>query len=209
MNRAVHKNEDLHGNARDSCPVALLLVDVLNDLHFPGNSRLLKSAASLGKNIALLKKRCAKAGIRSIYVNDNRGKWRSDFSVVLTHCLRAESPGLPMVSQVVPEESDYIVLKPKHSAFYATPLDTLLSYLTVKAVILVGLITNACILTTASELYVRDLDVYVPSDCVAAPAKRDHHRALLIMKKSFDVHSTPSTKLDLRKVLKATRRWTV
>ena len=98
MNRAVHKNEDLHGNAPDSCPVALLLVDVLNDLHFPGNSRLLNSAASLGKNIALLKKRCAKAGIRSIYVNDNRGKWRSDFSVVLTHCLRAESPGLPMVS---------------------------------------------------------------------------------------------------------------
>ena len=38
---------------------------------------------------------------------------------------------------------------------------------------------------------------------------RSHHRALLIMKKSFDVHSTPSTKLDLRKVLKATRRWTV
>ena len=30
-----------------------------------------------------------------------------------------------MVSQLIPEASDYIVLKPKHSAFYATPLDTL------------------------------------------------------------------------------------
>jgi hypothetical protein len=100
MNRPVPKNEDLHGNAPDSCPVVLLLLDVLNDLEdFPGNSQLLKSAESLGKNIADLKKRCDKSGIPSIYVNDNRGKWRSDFSVVLSRCLRAASPGLSMVSQ--------------------------------------------------------------------------------------------------------------
>jgi nicotinamidase-related amidase len=110
-----------------------------------------------------------------------------------------------MVSQLIPEASDYIVLKPKHSAFYATPLDTLLSYLKVKTVILAGLITNACILSTAGELYVRDLDVYVPSDCVAAPIKRVHRHALELMKISFDVDTTSSTKLDLRKILKAAR----
>ena len=201
----MHKNEDLHGNVPDSCPVVLLLVDVLNDLDFPGNEQLLKSIASLGKNIAALKIRCQGAGIPAIYVNDNRGKWRSDFSAVLSHCLRPDSPGCPMVSQLIPEASDYIVLKPKHSAFYATPLDTLFSYLKVKTVILAGLITNACILSTASELYVRDLDVYVPSDCVAAPIKRGHHYALELMKISFDVVTTSSTKLNLRKILKSAR----
>jgi nicotinamidase-related amidase len=206
MNRPVRKNQDLHGNAPDSCPVVLLLVDVLNDVDFPGNSQLLKSIASLGKNISALKKRCKDAGIPVIYVNDNRGKWRSDFSAVLSHCLRPDSPGCPMVSQLIPEASDYIVLKPKHSAFYATPLDTLFSYLKVETVILAGLITNACILCTTSELYVRDLDVYVPSDCVAAPMKRAHRDALELMKISFEADTTSSTKLHLRKILKNSRR---
>jgi hypothetical protein len=69
----VHKNEDLHGNVPDSCPVVSL--DVLNDADFPGNKQLLKSIAALGKNIAALKKRCKDARIPAIYVNDNRGKW--------------------------------------------------------------------------------------------------------------------------------------
>jgi len=205
MNRPVRKNEDLHGNAPDSCPVVLLLLDVLNDVDFPGNSQLLKSIDSLGKNICALKKRCKESGIPVIYVNDNRDRWRSDFSVVLSHCLRPDSPGCPMVRQVIPEASDYIILKPKHSAFYATPLDTLFSYLKVKTVILAGLITNACILSTASELYVRDLDVYVPADCPAAPEKRAHRYALELMKKSFHVDTTSSTKLNLRKILKTAR----
>jgi isochorismate hydrolase len=125
MTRSIQKNQDLHGNAPDSCPVILLLLDVMNDLDFPGNSRLVKTAAKLGASIARLKKRCQASGIPSIYVNDNRDKWRSDFSGVLSHCLRPESPGRPLVSQLVPKADDYIVLKPKHSAFYATPLDTL------------------------------------------------------------------------------------
>jgi nicotinamidase-related amidase len=125
MNRPVRKNQDLHGNAPDSYPVALLLLDVLNDVDFPGNSALLKSMRSLGKNISALKKRCKDAAIPVIYVNDNCGKGRSDFSAVLSHCLRPDSPGSPMVRQLIPEAS--VVLKPKHSAFYATPLDTLIS----------------------------------------------------------------------------------
>jgi nicotinamidase-related amidase len=148
--------------------VVLLLVDVLNDVDFPGNEQLLKSIASLGKNIAAFKKRCKDVRIPAIYVNDNRDKWRSDFSPVVSHCLRQDSPGCPTVSQLIPEASDYIALNPKHSAFYATPPDTLFSYLKVKTVILDGLITNAWILSTANELYVRDLDIHVPSLCNCA-----------------------------------------
>jgi len=63
-----------------------------------------------------------------------------------------------MVEKLIPEASEYIVLKPKHSAFYATPLDTLISYLKTKTIILAGLTTSACILLTAGEIYVRDLN---------------------------------------------------
>src|SRR3982074_946768 len=149
MNSNTHKNRNLHGNVPDMCPAALLLVDVINDLDFPRNSHLLKVAPRLRKNIAPLKLRCKKVGIPSIYANDNRDRWRSDFSAVLSHCMKPGAPGREFVKRLLPDETDYLVLKPKHSAFYATPLDTLLSYLGVKTIILVGLTTNACVLMTA------------------------------------------------------------
>jgi nicotinamidase-related amidase len=202
MNPNTRKNQNLHGNTPDSCPVALLLIDVINDLDFPGNSRLLKKAPQLGKNIAELKMRCRKAGIPAIYANDNRGRWRSDFSKVLTHCTQRDSPGRTFVTRLIPDDTDYLVLKPKHSAFYATPLDTLLSYLEVKTVILVGLTTNACILMTAGEAYVRDLNIYVPPECVAALNDTTHKNALQLMKTSFNVKTVRGKQIDLRKLVR-------
>lgn len=193
--------DDLHGNAPDRCPFALLLIDVLNDLDFPQNEELVRMAASLGGHIAALKQRCRNAGIPTIYVNDNHGKWRSDYNAVLHHCLRPDSQGRSMVEQLVPEPDDYIILKPKHSAFYATPLETLLEYIGVRGVVVAGITTNACVMITASDLYVRDFRLFVPSDCVGALTQEDQHQALQMMEKNFAADSMPSKKLDLSTVL--------
>ena len=115
------RDDDLHGNAPDESEVVLLLIDVINDLSFPDSKELVRQSAALAKAIANLKKRCKKLGIPAIYVNDNRGRWRSDFSAVLRHCLHPQSPGREMTELLVPEPDDYIVLKPKHSPFYASP----------------------------------------------------------------------------------------
>jgi len=53
-------------------------------------------------------------------------------------------------------------------------LDALLSYLQARTIILVGLTTDACILTTACEIHIRDLNLYVPAGCVAASEQRLH-----------------------------------
>jgi nicotinamidase-related amidase len=205
MRRGTRKNIDLHGNVPDECSVALLLLDVLNDLEFPGAAALVRTAPRLAANIARLKRRCRKAGIPAIYVNDNRKKWRSDSFSVLEHCLRPDTPGRALVEPLVPSADDYIVLKPKHSAFYATPLDTLLTYLKSRTIILVGLTTDACVLTTACEIHIRDLDLFVPSDCVAALDAKQHAMALKLMAKSFDARTTPSQRLDLKKLVHAGR----
>lgn len=202
MPRRASQSQDLHGNVPDVSPVALLLIDVMNDLDFPGNEELIKHAATLGRNIAGLKRRCRRAGIPAIYVNDNWEKWRSDFGAVIAHCRMPESPGRPLVEQLVPEAEDYIVLKPKHSAFYATPLDTILGYLKVRAVILAGLTTAACVLLTAGEIYVRDLQLYVPSDCVAALHDRNQRKALHLMRESFHAVTTPSPRLQVNHLVR-------
>ena len=201
MSGVALQNTDLHGNVPEESSVALLLIDVLNDLQFPGNESLTKIAPILAANIARLKSRCRAAGIPAIYVNDNWQKWRSDFSRIVEHCLGEDVPGRALVEPLAPQQDDYIVLKPKHSAFYATPLDTLLTYLKAQTVILVGLTTDACILTTACEIHIRDLDLFVPSDCVAASSRRQHRIAIELMTKSFDARTTPSSRLNLSRLL--------
>src|ERR1700692_1821723 len=106
MGRLVPKNQDLHGNVPDNCPVALLLVDVLNDLDCPENSALVRAASLLAANISRLKSNCKQAGVPTIYANDNHGKWRSALSAILSNCLRPDSLGLRMVEKIVPEPCD-------------------------------------------------------------------------------------------------------
>lgn len=192
-----HSGDDLHGNAPDCSEAVLLLVDVINDLDFPQNEKLVRDSPKLSAAIASLKQRCKQAGIPTIYVNDNFGKWRSEFSEVVRHCLRPEAPGRGMVEALLPEQQDYVVLKPKHSAFYATPLDTLLEYIGVKNVILAGITTNACVMLTAGDIHVRDLGLFVPSDCVAALTEEDQIEALELMKKNFGADTTPAEQLNL------------
>src|SRR5689334_7207116 len=119
-------NRDLHGNAPDKASVALLLIDMINALDFADGKIILKQALPAARRIARLKKRCRRAGIPAIYVNDNFGRWRSDFKNLLKHCLSRKVPGRSLAQLLPPETEDYFVLKPKHSGFFASTLSTLL-----------------------------------------------------------------------------------
>jgi nicotinamidase-related amidase len=195
------KNDDLHGNAPDRSPVALLLIDVINDLDFPRNENLVRNSAGLAKRIATLKRRCKKAGIPAIYVNDNKGKWRSDFSEAVRRCSRRSAPGRAMVKRLAPAPADYVILKPKHSAFYATPLEILLEYIGARTVIVAGLTTNACVMITASDCYIRDFELLVPRDCVAALTEAEQRNALTLMEKNFGAQTMPADQIDLKRLL--------
>ena len=196
------KNNDLHGSAPETCPVALLMIDVINDLEFDGGDRLLEHALPMAQKLAALAKRARKAGIPVIYVNDNFGKWRSDFRMQLEHCRGDNVRGKPVVDLLIPDKNDYFVLKPKHSAFFATTLETLLEYLETKTVIVTGLATDLCVLFTASDAHMRDLFLVVPEDCSAAQSPGDHRQALELMKRKFDADTTPSESLDLDRLLR-------
>jgi nicotinamidase-related amidase len=144
-----------------------------------------------------LKGRAKKAGVPVIYVNDNFGRWRSDFHRQVVHCLREKSRGREIVSLLQPEEDDYFVLKPKHSGFFSTTLDTLLRYLGAKKLIVTGIAGNFCVLFTANDAYMRDYDLVVPSDCTASNTPEDNRQALTLMRKFLKADTRPSTKLRL------------
>ena len=190
------KNEDLHGNVPDKAEVALLLIDVINDLEFDEGRRLLKYALPIAKNIAALKKHAKEAKVPVIYVNDNFGKWQSDFNKILKHCLEEDVCGKPIAELLRPEEDDYFVLKPKHSGFFSTTLDTLLEYLQAKTLILTGIAANICVLFTANDAYMRDFNLFIPSDCVASNSQEENEHALLLMESVLKADIRPSTELD-------------
>jgi nicotinamidase-related amidase len=191
------KNADLHGNVPESSPVALLLIDVINDLEFPGAESLAAAAGPMARRIAALKRRARAAGIPAIYVNDNFGRWQSDFNKVVQHCLEDGVRGEEMARLLRPEEDDYFVLKPKHSAFYATTLDTLLQYLGAKRLIFTGVAGNICILFSANDAYMRDFELHVPADCIASNTAQENQHAIEQMRVVLKADVTVSDELDL------------
>lgn len=191
------KNKDLHGNAPDKADVALLLIDVINDLEFEEGEQLLEHALPMAKRIAALKERAREARIPIVYVNDNFGKWQSDFNKILRHCLEDNVRGKPLAEALKPQDDDYFVLKPKHSGFYSTTLDILLEYLKPRTLILTGVATNICVLFTANDAYMRDFNLVIPSDCVASNTTEENDYALGLMKQVLKAETRPSTELDL------------
>jgi nicotinamidase-related amidase len=202
MSSSRHDSDDLHGNVPDQCGVVLLLVDVINDLDFPDNEELVAQSVELAKRIRALKLRCRQAGIPAIYANDNRGKWRSDAQKVIAEVQREGAPGREFARMLAPEPDDYIVLKPKHSIFLASPLDLILEHLEAHTLVLAGVTTNSCVLISAGEAFARGYRVVVPRDCVAALKSRDQGPALQLMEESYGVQTNASGDLDLEAMLK-------
>jgi nicotinamidase-related amidase len=199
------RNPDLHGSAPDKSEVALLLIDVINDLDFPEANQLLRYARPMAKKLSRLKQRAKEAGVPVIYVNDNFGRWRSDFRRQVQHCLRDGSRGQQIVSLLQPDENDYFVLKPKHSGFFSTTLETLLHYLGSRKLILTGIAGNFCVLFTANDAYMRDYDLIIPSDCTVSNTAEENREALALMRKFLKADTRPSTKLRLPRALKKKR----
>ena len=190
------KNEDLHGNVPDKAEVALLLIDVINDLEFSSGPDLLKHALPMAERLAQLKRRAQAAGVPIVYVNDNFGRWQSDFNKLLDHCLEEDICGRPLAELLRPDKEDYFVLKPKHSGFFSTTLDILLDYLQVKILILTGLTGDICVLFTANDAYMRDFHLVIPEDCVASTDPEENRHALEHMRRVLKADTRPSTEIN-------------
>ena len=194
------ESEDLHGSAPDKSNAALLLIDVINDFDFAEGEQLLQLALPAGKNIAVLKERAKAAGIPAIYVNDNFGRWRSDFKKTIAHCNDENARGKQFVELLLPDDDDYFVLKPKHSGFYSTTLDLLLTHLNARNLILTGIAGNNCVLVTANDAYMRDYKVFVPADCVVSNTREQNDYALKQMETVLKADTTTSKELDLKAI---------
>ena len=163
----------------------MLLVDFINDLDFADGKRLLPQALTAARATAILKRSARTAGVPVIYANDNFGRWQSSFEQVVAHCMRKVSLGRAITAALKPLKDDYFILKPRHSAFYQTPLSLLLEDLGAKTLIITGVLTDSCVLFSANDAYLRGYKIVVPRECVASLEATHSEEALDYMRRSL------------------------
>jgi nicotinamidase-related amidase len=134
-------------------------------------------------------------------VNDNFGKWRSDFKKLIAHVVDDETRGRQIAELLKPDDDDYFVLKPKHSGFYSTSLDLLLRHLGSETLILVGWAGDICVLFTASDAHMREYELIVPRDCVASEDPYENERVLELMQRVHEANISPSTDVNLHELI--------
>jgi nicotinamidase-related amidase len=177
---------------------ALLLIDVVNDLAFPGSEALVAQAEPMAARLAAFTRRARAAGVPTVYVNDNFGQWRSDFRKTVAHCTARTSKGRRVSLRLRPTRDDFFVLKPKHSGFYDTTLATLLDDLKIRRVIVTGIAGNICVLFTANDAYMRGLKIFAPADCIVSNTVEDNDAALRQIELVLKGNVTPSTQVRFR-----------
>jgi nicotinamidase-related amidase len=183
-------------NTPDREKSCLLIIDMINPFSFPDATKMFPTVVIVAGHIAKLKRRAQAAGVPAIYVNDNFGKWQHDLRTLVESCLHEECPGRPVTEALEPDKEDYFVLKPKHSGFFATPLELLLRFLDVRRLIVTGVSGDNCVLYTAADAYMRDFAISVPRDCIASLDPQSNEYALVQMQTTLKAEVTSSTELQ-------------
>ncbi len=158
---------------------AVILVDLINDFNFPGGDKLLKNTKEILPNIIELKQYAAANNLPVIYVNDHYGLWQADFNKIITKCTNKNSKEI--IDKIKPNDKDYFLIKPQHSAFFQTPLQSLLTELNTHQLILAGIAGDICILFTAKDAYMYQMRLHIPKNCMASEEKEGNNYALYLM----------------------------
>ncbi|GLB62041.1 isochorismatase family cysteine hydrolase [Cytobacillus sp. NCCP-133] len=158
---------------------ALIIIDMINDFNFTHGKILAKKTLKIAEHINKLKSAFHAQELPVIYVNDHYNLWQADIHTIIDYCKNPISE--PVLSQVQPEMNDYFLIKPKHSAFYGTALNTLLHQLGVNTLIMTGIAGNICVLFSANDAYMREYHLHIPHNCIASNDDHDNENALKMM----------------------------
>jgi nicotinamidase-related amidase len=144
---------------------ALIVIDMINPYDHADADLLVESVGEVLPQIEGLMTRARAEGVTVIYVNDNFGSWRSNRDELVESALRGRHPEL--VEPIKPDSDALFVVKVRHSVFFQTPLEYLLSQEGIDRLVLVGQVTEQCVLYSALDAHIRHLQVCVPPDAVA------------------------------------------
>ncbi|MFD1039916.1 isochorismatase family cysteine hydrolase [Virgibacillus byunsanensis] len=167
---------------------AIIFVDIINDFDFIGGDKLLKNTKDILPNLKKLKDYGKKNDIPLIYLNDHYGMWQADFDKIINYCKNESNQEI--IDKLKPDKEDYFFIKPQHSAFFQTPLQSLLVELEITTLLMAGIAGDICILFSAKDAYMYQYNMHIPKNCMVSEEKESNEYALSLM------HSVMKAKLD-------------
>lgn len=144
---------------------ALIVVDMLNEYTHEDADVLVESVREALPAMRRLIDRAKAEGTPIVYVNDNSGDWGAGRPELVERAVAGR--GRDVVEPIAPGEGAWFIAKARHSIFYETQLEYLLREQKIERIVLVGQVTEQCILYSALDAYVRHFKVAVARNAVA------------------------------------------
>jgi nicotinamidase-related amidase len=168
---------------------AVIFIDVINDFQFNGGGKLLIHTKEILPNLLKLRNFAVDYQLPIIYVNDHYGLWKTDSKSIIDYCTNEGSKDI--IEQIKPKPNDFFLIKPQHSAFFQTPLQSLLYDLGKTHLILAGIAGDICVLFTAKDAYMYQYSMHIPKNCMASEEKNGNDYALYLMESVMKANTAP------------------
>ncbi len=160
---------------------ALLVIDMQKIFVDPAGSAYIPSSSTASRNLLELMDLCRSSGVPIVFTRHvhrhprldagSMGRWWR--SLILDGSTDAE-----FAAGFEPLENEPVIEKQRYSAFYQTPLESMLRALGVQDVVIGGVMTNLCCETTARDAFVRDFNVFFLADATATSDEAMHRASL-------------------------------
>jgi nicotinamidase/pyrazinamidase len=162
---------------------AVIVVDMLKDnIDIDSPHRIGDEGRLIIPNIQQLLKFAREKSIPIIFANDSY--LATDFLFkgrMKPHCIQG-TRGAEVIDEFEPHEGDIILPKRRMSAFFKTGLEDDLRARDIDTVIVCGISTTACVMTTAMDAFMNDFYVIVAEDCCAARRRSEHESAIQVLR---------------------------
>lgn len=176
---------------------ALIVIDMLNTYDHDGGDALAESVREALPQIVELRDQAnERDDVLLIYSNDNYDEWHAGRHDLVEQAMQGKHPEL--VEPIAPDHPLPFIPKGRHSVFYQTAIDHVLKIQEVKQVVMVGQVTEQCILYSALDAYLRGFELVVPRDAVAHIDDELADAALKMMERNLHAELTPAAQVFAR-----------
>ena len=147
---------------------AVIVVDMQNDFVLDEGALTVPMAAATVPNIQRLLASARAAGAHVAYTQDTHIEGDPEYDIWPGHC-RQDTWGWQVIEALAPQQGDLAFCKSRYDGFYGTGLDHVLTRVwRVHHLVIVGTVSNICVLHTAASAGLRWFHVVLPADGVSA-----------------------------------------
>jgi nicotinamidase-related amidase len=172
---------------------ALLVIDMQNDfIKDKGTLRVPSARETIPNNQKLLKTARDK-NVKVLYTQDTQVKNDPEFDIWPEHCVK-DTWGWEIIDELKPHPDELVCMKNRYDGFYGSWLNHFLTRIyKIEHLVIVGTVSNICVLHTAASAGLRWFHVVIPANGISALTDFDQALTLRQVSTLYNGHVVKST----------------